>query len=144
VTAEILLITAAAAIGGLLAVQAAANASLSAALRHPLTAGTFQLLIALAAIATVAAVVGQLPNWDALAAVEPRWLLLSGLASPFYITAGIVLFPRVGALTTVALVVGGQLAMSVLIDAFGLFGVAGDRSIGASGWGSRQLSPASS
>ena len=52
----------------------------------------------------------------------PGWYLLAGLASPLYITSGILLFPRLGALAAGGLFVTGQVLASVLIDLFGLFG----------------------
>lgn len=55
--------------------------------------------------------------------VEPWWLLLGGVASPLYITAGILLFPRRGALTAVGLFVTGQVFASLSLDLFGLLAV---------------------
>lgn len=53
----------------------------------------------------------------------PAWLLLGGLASPLYITSGILLFPRLGALAAVGLFVTGQMFASLALDVFGLLGV---------------------
>jgi len=41
----------------------------------------------------------------------------------FYVLATIILIPRIGAGTTVALVLAGQIVASVLIDHFGLINV---------------------
>lgn len=120
---DILLMTAAAIVGGLLAVQGVANNRLGGALRNPLGAAAVQLSVALVVVIVVAAAAGGLPALADLERVTPPWLLLGGLASPFYITAGILLFPRIGALTAVALFVAGQLGMSLVIDGLGLFGV---------------------
>jgi transporter family-2 protein len=128
---DILLSSAALAVGGLLAVQGAANQRLSGTLRSPIGAAAVQLLVALALVTAVAAAAGALGSVPAIARVEPSWLLLAGLASPFYITAGILLFPRIGALNAVALFVAGQLGMSLVIDTAALFGVNGH----PFGWG---------
>jgi transporter family-2 protein len=53
---------------------------------------------------------------------EP-WTLAGGLGSAIYITAGILLFPRVGALVAVGLFIAGQMLASLLLDGFGWLGV---------------------
>jgi transporter family-2 protein len=110
------------AIGGLLAVQASANLQLTTAVGTPYGAATLQLWVAAGLLAVVAAVVGALPALTRIGDVPP-WHLLGGLASPLYITSGILLFPRVGALAAGGLFVAGQLLASAALDLFGLLGV---------------------
>jgi transporter family-2 protein len=50
----------------------------------------------------------------------PWWAWGGGLLGAFYLVASIVLAPRLGAGTTVALVVGGQMLAALVIDQFGL------------------------
>jgi transporter family-2 protein len=119
---ELFLVAAALAVGGLLAVQGAANLQLSSAVGSPVGASTLQLGIAAVLLVALAAAAGTLPAVELLPRVEP-WHLLGGLASALYITAGILLFPRLGALASVGLFVTGQLLVSVTMDAFGLLGV---------------------
>ena len=119
---ELFLVAAALAVGGLLAVQGAANLQLSSALGSPVGASTLQLGIAAVLLVALAAAAGTLPAVELLPRAEP-WHLLGGLASALYITAGILLFPRLGALASVGLFVTGQLLVSVTMDAFGLLGV---------------------
>jgi transporter family-2 protein len=81
-----------------------------------------QLAVALGLLATAAGAAGQ------LAALDPPpdaawWQWLGGLASAFYVTSMIVLFPRLGAVVTVGLVIAGQIAASLVIDGAGLLGV---------------------
>jgi bacterial/archaeal transporter family-2 protein len=38
----------------------------------------------------------------------------------FYVTASIILTPRLGAVTTVGFIIAGQVVMSVVLDRFGL------------------------
>lgn len=54
---------------------------------------------------------------------QPAWLWLGGVAGA--IIVGTITFsgPRIGSLATIAILIGGQLFMGVVIDAFGLFGV---------------------
>jgi transporter family-2 protein len=119
---ELFLVAAALAVGGLLAVQGAANLQLSSAVGSPVGASTLQLGIAAVLLVALAAAAGTLPAVELLPRVEP-WHLLGGLASALYITAGVLLFPRLGALASVGLFVTGQLLVSVTMDAFGLLGV---------------------
>ncbi len=53
----------------------------------------------------------------------PAWHLVGGLGSAVYITAGILLFPRLGALSAVGLFIAGQMLASLAVDGFGLLGV---------------------
>jgi transporter family-2 protein len=109
-------------VGALLAVQAAANVQLSAAVRSPLGASTLQLGIGLALMCGAAVAAGSVGAFGRIVGVPP-WHLLGGLGSAVYITAGIVLFPRLGALVTVGLFITGQMAASLVLDTFGLLGV---------------------
>jgi bacterial/archaeal transporter family-2 protein len=54
---------------------------------------------------------------------QPAWLWLGGVAGA--IVVGTITFagPRIGALATIALLIAGQLALGVLIDAYGWFAV---------------------
>jgi bacterial/archaeal transporter family-2 protein len=109
-------------IGCLLAVQAAANLQLTKAVGTPFGASTLQLWIAAGLLLVLATSVGGL---GALVGVldVPGWYLLGGLASPLYITSGILLFPRLGALAAGGLFVTGQMLSSVTLDLTGGFGI---------------------
>ncbi len=108
--------------GGLLAVQASANVQLTRAVGTPYGAATLQLAVAAALLLVVGAAAGAVAAVR-LAGDVPAWQLLGGLASPLYITAGILLFRRMGALAAVALFVTGQMLASLALDLFGLLGV---------------------
>jgi transporter family-2 protein len=108
--------------GTLLAVQASSNLQLTRAVGTPFGASTVQLSVAAVLLAVLAVATGTIGSvghaWDV-----PAWQLLGGLASPLYITSGILLFPRLGALTAVALFVTGQMLASLGLDLSGLLGV---------------------
>jgi len=110
-------------VGALLAVQAGANVQLSAAMAHPVGASALQLTIAAALLTTLAAVLGSLGALGGLDDVA-AWHLAGGLGSAVYITAGILLFPRLGAVMTVGLFIAGQMLVSLALDAAGALGVA--------------------
>jgi transporter family-2 protein len=120
---ELLLVLAALIAGCLLAVQAAVNQQLNRAVGTPYGASSVQLLIALVVLAVAATVSGQVADVTHVADVDRWWLLVGGVASPVYITAGIVLLPRLGALTSVGLFVTGQVLASVALDLRGWLGV---------------------
>ena len=82
-------------VGALLAVQAAANVQLSTATGSPFGASTLQLGIGATLLLAVAAsrVARRVRRLDR---AEP-WPLIGGLGSAVYITSGILLFPRLGA-----------------------------------------------
>jgi len=109
-------------VGGLLSVQAAANVQLSRAVRSPVGAAALQLAIA-AALLVGASVLAGVAGAVRLLPGVPVGHLLGGLGSAVYITAGILLFPRLGAVVTVGLFIAGQLLASLVIDSFGLLGV---------------------
>jgi len=109
--------------GGLLPIQAGANAQLSKTAGSPLAATTLQLSIGGLLLLSIAATAGSLDALTRLPTV-PWWHALGGLASALYIVAGIVLFPRLGAVVTIGLFVAGQMFASVALDTFGLLGIA--------------------
>ena len=109
-------------VGALLAVQAAANVQLSTATGSPFGASTLQLGIGASLLLAAAAIAGSLDAFDALDRADP-WQLMGGLGSAVYITSGILLFPRLGAVLTVGLWISGQMLTSLVLDGFGWLGV---------------------
>jgi transporter family-2 protein len=109
-------------VGSLLAVQAAANVQLSGALGSPFGASALQLGIGAAVLFAVALPAGALGAFGALEHAR-AWHLIGGVGSALYITAGILLFPRLGAVVSVGLFIAGQMLASVLLDGFGWLGV---------------------
>ena len=109
-------------IGGMLALQAAANVQLSTATGSPFGASALQLGIAATLLLAAAAAAGTLGAFQLVADAEP-WQLVGGLGSAVYITAGILLFPRLGAVVSVGLFIAGQMLGSLALDGFGWLGV---------------------
>jgi transporter family-2 protein len=54
---------------------------------------------------------------------EPPWLWLPAAMGAIVVMSITFTAPRIGTFATIGLLIAGQLAMGVLIDAFGLFGV---------------------
>ena len=63
--------------------------------------------------------------WPTGAAVAraPWWAWTGGLLGAFYVTAVVLLTPRLGVATTLALGVAGQMAAALVMDHFGLLGL---------------------
>ena len=57
------------------------------------------------------------------AARQPKWLWIGGLAGAFIVFTVTLVAPRLGAFATTGLFLAAQLAMAVVIDRFGLFGL---------------------
>jgi transporter family-2 protein len=121
---EFLLVFLTLAAGAMLPLQAAANAQLSKATGSPLLATALQLSAASALLLIAAAAMGQLAALAALPAV-PWWHASAGVASALYVMAGIALFPRLGAVKTIGLFIGGQMLASVALDAESARGITG-------------------
>ncbi|HKG38284.1 MAG TPA: DMT family transporter [Conexibacter sp.] len=109
-------------VGTLLTLQAAANVQLSTALGSPFGASTLQLAIGAVLLLALTVVVGTLGAFDRIPHVT-AWHLVGGVGSAVYITAGILLFPRLGAVVAVGLIIAGQMAASLLLDGLGWLGV---------------------
>jgi len=109
-------------VGALLAVQAAANVQLSAAVGSPAGAATLQLAVGALLLVAAATAAGALAALHLLSDA-PTWHLVGGAASAIYISAGIVLFPRLGAVVTVGLFIAGQMLASLVLDTAGWLGV---------------------
>ncbi|WP_043616964.1 DMT family transporter [Ensifer sp. ZNC0028] len=108
--------------GGLLAVQAGANAQLSKAVGSPFAATTLQLAIGTGLLFLVTLLTGTIAALGAIPAVK-WWHLIGGTASAVYVVSTIVLFPRLGAVASVGLFIAGQMLASLTLDSFGLLGV---------------------
>ncbi|MER9398380.1 DMT family transporter [Mesorhizobium sp. M0615] len=119
---EILFIPLALAAGGLLAVQAGANAQLSKAVGSPFAATTLQLAVGAIVLLSITALTGTTPALLAVRQAE-WWHAIGGMASAFYVVSTILLFPRLGAVVCVGLFIAGQMLASFALDTFGWLGI---------------------
>lgn len=108
--------------GAVLAFQAGANAQLSKATGNPYTATALQLAVGAGLLLAATILTGSLGALAGLAGA-PWWHAIGGLASALYVLSTIVLFPRLGAVVTVGLLITGQMLMSLALDSLGLLGV---------------------
>lgn len=110
--------------GAIVPIQAGANAMLGRLLGHPLWATLVSLLISIAVLIPVM-VAFRLPLPSPAAAFKgPWWIWIGGLGGVLFLTAALLLAPKLGAASFMVSVIVGQLLVSVLIDHFALMGFA--------------------
>ena len=108
--------------GMALPTQFSINAQLRSLVGSPILASTISFIVGSIALLILSFFNHGIKfnkNW-----VEaPWWIWTGGLLGAFYVVATIILIPRIGAASTVAFILTGQIIASVLIDHFGLLGV---------------------
>ena len=116
--------------GCLVGMQAPINSRLGKTVGS-LQAATFSFLVGTAVLLLIAAFVrGGLGSLSQVRQV-PWWALVGGLLGAVYVSVALIAVRTLGASGLTAVVIAGQLAISVVIDRFGLFGLA-KQQIGAS------------
>jgi bacterial/archaeal transporter family-2 protein len=109
--------------GCLVGMQAPINSRLGRSVGS-VEAATFSFLVGTAALVLILLVarggIGGLVHVDR----APWWALVGGLLGAVYVSVALVAVRTLGASGLTAVVIGGQLAISVAIDRFGLLGVA--------------------
>lgn len=109
--------------GAMIPFQAGTNAMMGRGLGHPLWATVVSLVVSLVVIVPLLwGMRAPMPNLGA-ALQGPWWQWIGGVFGVIYITAALILAPRVGAANFIVGVVAGQMLASLLIDHFGLVGL---------------------
>lgn len=113
-------------VGGFLAVQAPVNAELSRNLGMPVAAAGISFFVGAVVLGLLTLLMVMTENAPALNWRGPSlWMfLLGGFLGASFVTCNILLVPRLGAAALMAFLVSGQLIAGLLIDRFGLFGLA--------------------
>ena len=108
--------------GLVLVLQVGMNSTLRAVLDNPLAAAFISFLVGTVALALYM-LVTRTP-WPARAqlAAVPAWCWYGGVFGAFYVVTSVIVGPRLGAATLLALIVLGQLLTSLLVDHFGWIG----------------------
>jgi bacterial/archaeal transporter family-2 protein len=113
----------AAAAGVLVGMQAPVNSRLGRNLGS-VQAATFSFVVGTIALALVATLFyGGLGSFGQ-AAKAPAWAWIGGLLGAVYVTVAILTVRTLGVSGLTVLVIAGQLTAAVIIDRFGLFGIA--------------------
>lgn len=118
-----LLVLLALAAGAGLPVQAAVNATMRSYIGRPEWAAVVNFGVGLVALLAWVAVL-RLPPALSRAAAAPWWSWTGGLLGACYVTAVVLLTPRLGVGATLALLVAGQMGAALAMDHFGVLGLA--------------------
>lgn len=111
--------------GAFLAIQAPINAALSKGLGMPVAAAASSFLAGAVALAFVSMAVSQAQGVSIDWRVPPVWMFFAGgCLGAAFVTAVIILTPRLGAAATMGCVVAGQLFAGILLDRIGFLGLA--------------------
>jgi transporter family-2 protein len=109
--------------GCLVGMQAPINSRLGKTVGS-LQAATFSFLVGTAVLLLIAAFVhGGLGSLSQVRHT-PWWALVGGLLGAVYVSVALIAVRTLGASGLTAVVIAGQLAISIAIDRFGLFGLA--------------------
>ncbi|WP_300457479.1 DMT family transporter [Desulfobacula sp.] len=120
---KILLLFVALVAGMLTPLQAGLNGKMGRAIGDPVYAALISFVVGSFALFFYA-VVTRVNLGSIRQAADIHWSVWSaGFLGAFYVTATIILTPKLGAALTFGLVVAGQLIMAVGMDHFGLLGV---------------------
>jgi len=103
--------------GAVLPIQAGLNARLGAAAQNPVYASAISFVVGTLALIVYIAVTRQSVSISGIKEI-PFYIWLGGLLGAFYVTAIVLLFPKLGPGLTFGLVVAGQMIVSVLLDHF--------------------------
>jgi transporter family-2 protein len=108
--------------GALLPIQAGINNALRPALGSPVLVGVVSAFVSFSTLLVVALVLRlPIPSTAGIASA-PAFAWVGGLLGAFTLLAFVLLAPRLGAATLVALAIAGQIASSLVLDQFGLLG----------------------
>ncbi len=110
------------AVGTGLIVQVGMNSTLRAHLGNPIVAALVSFLVGSAALAAYVLLLRTPLPVRAQVAQVPAWAWLGGILGAFYVASSVIVGPRLGAATLLALVVLGQLVTSLLVDHYGWLG----------------------
>ena len=108
--------------GAMLPIQAALNGKLMRTFGHPVIGATISFLTGTIALLIYAASIRAGVTLSLVR--ETQWYhWIGGLIGAVYVTGIIVIIPKLGAGLAFALIVSGQLFMSVLMDHYGWLGL---------------------
>jgi bacterial/archaeal transporter family-2 protein len=132
----ILLVLVALAAGSALPVQAGVNAAMGRYVGRPEWAAFVSFAVGLVGLGAWLFALRLVPPPALAVARAPWWAWTGGLLGAFYVSAIVLLTPRLGVAATLGLSVAGQMVAALLIDQVGALGlelrpVTGTRLLGA-------------
>lgn len=109
--------------GAALPVQFSINAQLRNAVGGPVMAAAISFVVGTLCLLVAFVVSRQPMPRGARLADAPWWVWTGGALGATYVLLSIVLLPRIGAATTVGLIVAGQMVTALALDHYGLLNV---------------------
>ena len=109
--------------GAMMPTQAATNNKMSGVVDSPILATFISFVVGTVALFAYMLIAGSpLGNlWSVKDAPAIAWI--GGLLGAFFVTAAVMLVPRLGIAMTFSLIIAGQMIVTLIIDHFGLLGV---------------------
>jgi bacterial/archaeal transporter family-2 protein len=108
--------------GAFIALQAPTNAMLSRAVGSPVNAAMVSFAVGFAALMLAAAALGARPQPAEMRAL-PWYAWTGGLYGAVFVAFAAFAAPRIGVTLFLTIAIGGQLAMALLLDRSGAFGL---------------------
>lgn len=108
--------------GAVLAIQAPVNAALSRGMGDPIIAACVNFFVGFLVLLAVNLMRGTTPQGGAWV-ITPLWAFVGGALGACYIVSLIWAIPQTGALTAAAATIFAQLAMALILDRMGAFGL---------------------
>ena len=109
--------------GAMMPTQAATNNKMADVVGSPILAAFISFFVGTIALFVYVLVSGT-PLTSLTSAKEaPAIAWIGGLLGAFFVTAAVMLVPRLGVAMTFSLIIAGQMIVTLIIDHFGLLGV---------------------
>jgi transporter family-2 protein len=110
--------------GVVLPVQTAVNNKMALSMGSPILGALVSFVIGTLSIFTYAVVSGESLSSLTNSKNAPTVAWVGGVLGAFFVTSTIILLPRLGVAVTVSLIIAGQLIAAIIMDHYGLLGVA--------------------
>lgn len=110
--------------GCMLPLQAAINARLGRSMNNPIAASFTSFAVGFLVLAIYLVATKQFPTQFGFAKTQPLWIWTGGLIGACFVSLATALVPKLGATLSFTLIIAGQLVLSIIIDKYGLFGIA--------------------
>lgn len=108
--------------GSLLPIQAGINSQLAKNLGSPIWGALSSFCIGTIFLILFAVLTGaRFPSLMQIT-TTPGWMWVGGIMGAFFVAATIILAPRLGAATSISLLIAGQMIMSLCLDHYGAIG----------------------
>ena len=121
---QILLVLLALAAGSALPVQAGVNAAIARYAGRPEWAAFVSFAVGMVALGAWLAALRLTPPSAVALARAPWWAWTGGILGAFYVSAVVLLTPRLGVAATLGLAVAGQMVGALALDQLSAFGLA--------------------